>query len=76
MRVLIISPTIFSGGAQKLILQLNYNLRKLGCEVVIATTVFDESNIPKKLLEDLNIKVIQTNLFKKGGDRLHYIMGR
>ena len=73
MKVLIISPTIFSGGAQKLILQLHHNLRKIGCDAIIATSVFDKSNIPEKLLEDLNIKVIQPNMFKKGGDNTSYI---
>ena len=73
MNLLIISPTIFSGGAQKLILQMNDKIQALGCNVIIVTTVFDKSNIPEKLLENANIEVVQGNLFKKGGSNTSYI---
>ena len=46
MRVLIVTPHIFEGGAEKAVLNLVYRLKSLGCEASIATLSVDLSKLP------------------------------
>jgi glycosyltransferase involved in cell wall biosynthesis len=46
MRVLIVTPHIFEGGAEKAVLNLAYRLKSLGCDASIATLSVDLSKLP------------------------------
>jgi glycosyltransferase involved in cell wall biosynthesis len=46
MRVLIVTPHIFEGGAEKAVLNLVYHLNSLGCDASIATLSVDLSKLP------------------------------
>jgi glycosyltransferase involved in cell wall biosynthesis len=46
MRVLIVTPHIFEGGAEKAVLNLAYHLNSLGCDATIATLSVDLSKLP------------------------------
>ena len=46
MRVLIVTPHIFEGGAEKAVLNLVYRLNSLGCNASIATLSVDLSKLP------------------------------
>lgn len=49
MRVLIIHPHIFAGGAEKVLLNLAHHLEKRNCRVDIATLTLDLSKLPSHL---------------------------
>ncbi len=46
MRVLIVHPHIFAGGAEKVVVNLAHHLGKMGCHVDIATLTLDPSMVP------------------------------
>ena len=53
LKVLIVTPHIFAGGAEKAILNLVYHLNSMGCDARIATLSLDLSKLPahfKKLI--------------------------
>ena len=49
MKVLIVTPHIFAGGAEKAVLNLVYNLNSMGCGASIATLSLDLSKLPPHL---------------------------
>lgn len=49
MKVLIVTPHIFAGGAEKAILNMVFNLNKIGCTTSIATLSTDLKKLPKHL---------------------------
>lgn len=51
MKVLIVTPHIFAGGAEKAVLHLAYHLNSMGCDTSIATLSLDLSKLPSHLKE-------------------------
>jgi len=49
MKVLIVTPHIFAGGAEKAVLSLAYNLNAMGCETSVATLSLDLGKLPSHL---------------------------
>lgn len=49
LRVLIVTPHVFAGGAEKASLNLAHELIQMGCEVSIATLSMDLSKLPRHL---------------------------
>jgi glycosyltransferase involved in cell wall biosynthesis len=49
MKILILTPHVFAGGAEKAILNLAYHLDLLGCDTSIATLSLDLSKLPSNL---------------------------
>jgi len=49
LRVLIATPHVFAGGAEKAALNLAYHLNSMGCDVSIATLSLDLSRLPQYL---------------------------
>lgn len=49
MKVLILTPHVFAGGAEKAILNLAFHLDLLGCDTSIGTLSLDLSNLPPHL---------------------------
>jgi len=48
LKVLVVTPHIFAGGAEKAVLNLVYHLERLGCEASIATLSLDLSKLPSR----------------------------
>ena len=48
MKVLIVTPHVFAGGAEKAILNLVYRLNSLGCDAQVASLSLDLSKLPSK----------------------------
>lgn len=51
MKVLIVTPHVFAGGAEKAALSLAYHLNSAGCDTSIATLSVDLSKLPPNLAE-------------------------
>ncbi|MFH1129960.1 MAG: hypothetical protein V1754_01410, partial [Pseudomonadota bacterium] len=51
MKVLIVTPHVFAGGAEKAVLNLVYNLNSMGCGASIATLSLDLSKLPPHLAQ-------------------------
>ncbi len=51
MKVLIVTPHVFAGGAEKAVLHLAYHLNSMGCDTSIATLSVDLSKLPSHLKE-------------------------
>jgi len=49
LRVLIVTPHVFAGGAEKAALNLAYHLNSMGCDVSIATLSLDLTKLPQHL---------------------------
>ena len=49
MKVLIVTPHVFAGGAEKALLSLAYHLNSMGCDTSIATLSLDLSKLPPHL---------------------------
>ncbi len=49
MKVLIVTPHVFAGGAEKAVLNMVYHLNSLGCGASIATLSLDLSKLPRHL---------------------------
>ena len=51
MKVLIVTPHVFAGGAEKVVLNLAYHLNSMGCDTRIATLSLDLSKLPSHFKE-------------------------
>ncbi|MBS7648424.1 glycosyltransferase family 4 protein [Candidatus Bathyarchaeota archaeon] len=67
MRVLLITPHVFAGGAEKAALNLAYHLNLMGCDVSIATLSLDLGKLPDRfakleyLLPEKNVEPYNAN---------------
>ena len=61
MKVLIVTPHVFAGGAEKVVLHSAQQLESMGCDVAIASLSLDISGLPQ-MLKDLHYIQPKKNL--------------
>lgn len=71
MNILILNPNITTGGAQRIVLNLAYCLRKLGNNVLVFTTLIDRKTLPDKF-KGLKFIESKNQILKKGGVTTQY----